>query len=77
MHARCRKCGCFREPVRDRDLFDAPLPVPAVTDRFAAFHRESRQREAEARRRGVTRQIGAERRARFDFTHHYLKPQGA
>ena len=75
-HARCRNCGCFREPVRDPGLFDAPLPVPSVSDPFAAFHRESRAREAQARKRGVTRQIGAERQARRDFTHRYLKPQG-
>lgn len=73
MHSRCRNCGCFREPVRDRDLFDAPLPVPAVSDPFAAFHRESHRREAEARRKGVCRLVGAERRARRDFTHQSLR----
>lgn len=69
-HARCRNCGCFREPVRDADLFDAPLPVPSVTDPFAAFHRESQARERKAT---ATRQIGAERRARYDFTHASLR----
>ena len=69
---RCRNCGCFREPVRDADLFDAPLPVPAVDDRFAAFHRDSQRREADARRRGVTRLVGAERQARYAFTHQCL-----
>ena len=73
MHARCRRCGCFRGPVRAADLFDAPLPVPAVTDPFAAFIRESLAREAQARKRGVTRQIGAERQARYEFTHASLK----
>lgn len=72
MHARCKNCGCFREPVRDRDLFDAPLPVPPMSP-FASFHRDSQHREAEARKRGVTRQIGAERRARFDFTTQALR----
>lgn len=70
-HARCRNCGCFREPVRDADLFDAPLPVPAMSA-FSAFHRESQRREALARRRGVNREIGAERRARSAFTHQAL-----
>jgi hypothetical protein len=72
-HARCQRCGCFREPVRDRGLFDAPLPVPSVKDPWAAFIRDSQRREAEARKRGVTRQIGAERRARRDFTHASLR----
>lgn len=72
-HARCRNCGCFREPVRDADLFDAPLPVPSVSDPFSAFHRDSQRREAEARKRGVTRQIGAERQVRREFTHASLK----
>lgn len=72
-HARCRNCGCFREPVREPGLFDAPLPVPSVDDRFAAFHRESQRREAQARRRGVTRAIGAERQARYEFTHEALR----
>lgn len=72
MHSRCANCGCFREPVRDRDLFDAPLPVPSVNDPWAAFIRESQRREALARRRGVTREIGAERRARSAFTHQAL-----
>lgn len=69
---RCTNCGCFREPVRDADLFDAPLPVPSVSDPFAAFHRESQRREAQARKRGFTRQIGAERQARYQFTHSAL-----
>jgi hypothetical protein len=69
---RCANCGCFREPVRDADLFDAPLPVPSVSDPFAAFHRESHRRERAARKRGVTREIGAERRLRSAFTHQAL-----
>lgn len=72
-HARCKNCGCFREPVRDRDLFDAPLPVPSVNDPHSQFIRDSQRREAEAVRRGVTRQIGAERRARYEFTHASLR----
>lgn len=69
MHARCRRCGCFREPVRDADLFDAPLPVPSVTDPHATFIRDSHRREAAAVRRGVTRAVGAERRLRSATTH--------
>lgn len=72
-HARCRRCGCFREPVREPDLFDAPLPVPTVSDQFSAFHRESQRREAQARMRGVTRLIGAERQRRYEFTHQSLR----
>jgi hypothetical protein len=75
-HARCRNCGCFREPVRDADLFDAALPFPAANDDFSRFHRESQAREAAAARRGADRLVGAERRARREFTLHYLKPQG-
>lgn len=71
-HARCKNCGCFREPVRDADLFDAPLPVPSVSDPFGQFIRESQRREAQARRRGVTRLVGAERRNRYAFTHQAL-----
>lgn len=72
-HARCGNCGCFRAPVTDQpSLFDAALPVPAVDDRFAAFHRESLRREAEARRKGVCRVVGAERQARRRFTHEAL-----
>lgn len=69
----CPRCGgflttCTPEP----SLFDTHLPFPSVDDRFAAFHRESQRREASARKRGVTRQIGAERRARSAFTHQAL-----
>lgn len=73
----CPKCGGFQvTPSPQPSLFDRPLPVRAADDPFAAFHRESLAREAQARKRGVTRQIGAERQARYDFTHRYLKPQG-
>lgn len=75
--ARCRNCGCFREPVRDADLFDAPLPVPAVNDPFAAFHRESRRREAAAQSRGADRLVGQERKARRTFTLNALRGIGA
>lgn len=71
--ARCRNCGCFREPVRDADLFDAPLPMPAADDAFAAFHRQSQQRERNAAARGADRQVGRERRARRDFTLNALR----
>lgn len=71
--ARCRNCGCFREPVRDADLFDAPLPMPAVGDAFAAFHRQSQQRERDAAARGADRQVGQERKARRDFTLNALR----
>ena len=60
-------------PTPQADLFGGPLPIPAVDDRFSAFHRESQRREAEARRRGVCRVVGAERRRRYDFTHASLK----
>ncbi|PZT99860.1 MAG: hypothetical protein DI624_04090 [Brevundimonas sp.] len=73
--ARCRNCGCFREPVRDADLFDAPLPMPAVDDAFAAFHRQSQMRERAAAARGADRQVGRERRARRDFTLAALRGQ--
>lgn len=70
----CPKCGAFQvTPTPQADLFGGPLPVPGVSDPFAAFHRESQRREAEARRRGINRQIGAERRARRDFTHQSLR----
>lgn len=59
-------------PTPQGDLFGGALP-PAPMSAFSAFHRESRQREAEAVRRGVTRQIGAERRARYEFTHDSLR----
>lgn len=71
--ARCRNCGCFREPVRDADLFDAPLPMPAADDDFAAFHRRSQQRERDAAARGADRQVGQERKARHDFTLNALR----
>ena len=71
--ARCKNCGCFREPVRDAELFDAPLPIPAVDDAFAAFHRQSQQRERNAAGRGADRQVGRERRARRDFTLNALR----
>ena len=73
--ARCRNCGCFREPVRDADLFDAPLPMPAVDDTFAAFHRRSLTREREAAARGADRLVGRERKARRDFTLSALRGQ--
>lgn len=60
-------------PTPQADLFGGPLPVPGVSDPFAAFHRESHRREAEARRKGVCRLVGAERRARRDFTHQSLR----
>lgn len=63
-------------PTPQADLFGSALPFPAANDDFARFHRESRQREAEARRKGVCRAIGAERHARRDFTLRCLKPQG-
>jgi hypothetical protein len=74
-HARCRNCGCFREPVTEPDLFATPsgLPFPAADDPFLSFHRASQRREAEARRRGVCRAVGAERSARRDFTHQALR----
>lgn len=67
----CSRCGAF-VTGRQPGLFDRPLPVPPIDDRFSAFHRESQRREAEARRRGVTRLVGAERRARSAFTHQAL-----
>lgn len=60
-------------PSPQTDLFGGPLPVPSVSDPFAAFHRDSQRREAEARKRGVTRQIGAERQSRYAFTHASLR----
>ncbi len=71
--ARCRNCGCFREPVRDADLFDAPLPVPPADDPFSAFHRESRRREQAAAKRGADQMVGRERKARQTFTLNALR----
>lgn len=69
----CPKCGGFQvTPSPQPSLFDRPLPVRAADDPFAACHRESQTREAPARRRGVTRLIGAERRNRYEFTHACL-----
>lgn len=70
----CPKCGAFQvTPTPQADLFGSALPFPAANDDFARFHRESRQREAEARRKGVCRLVGAERRSRYDFTHASLR----
>lgn len=73
--ARCRNCGCFREPVRDADLFDAPLPFLGVDDPFTAFHRESQERERAAAARGADRAVGRERKARLAFTTNALRGQ--
>lgn len=73
--SRCRNCGCFREPVRDADLFDAPLPLPAAGQAFFDFHRQSREREAGASKRRHDRGVGQERRARLDFTTAALRGQ--
>lgn len=74
-HARCRNCGCFRAPVTEPDLFDARsgLPFPTADDPFLTAIRASQRREADARRRGVTRAIGQERIARRAFTHQALR----
>lgn len=70
----CPKCGSFRSPVPPvTGLFDSALPFPSIDDPFARFHRESREREAKAVRRGVCREVGAERRRRVEFTIQALK----
>lgn len=75
MRQHCNRCGGFVTPKPEtRDLFltRGGLPIPPATDPFATFHAESRKREERAMRRGVCRQVGAERRARFAFTHKAL-----
>lgn len=72
MRKHCPRCGGFTSPQpENRSLLmtRAGLPLPPAGDLFASFHAASLDREAEAKRRGVTRQIGAERRARYAFTH--------
>ena len=70
-HARCTNCGCFRAPVPvvpQGDLFGTVLPFPTIEDPFSAFHRQSREREAQAARHRRDRDVGAERQARRTFT---------
>lgn len=72
----CGRCGAFVTPQpENRDLFQTRggLPLPANDNDFFAFHAASQRREAEARRRGVCRAVGGERRARRDFTNAALR----
>lgn len=71
MRQHCNRCGGFVTPQPEtRDLFltRGGLPIPPAADPFAAFHAESRKREERAMRRGVCRQVGAERQQRREFT---------
>lgn len=69
-HARCRNCGCFREPVTEPGLFDAPsgLTFPVAGNPFFDFHNASQRRERRAAQGRVCRAVGAERHARREFT---------
>lgn len=76
MRQHCPKCGSYQSPRPEQaDLFmsRAGLPVPPSNDAFAQYHAASRQREAEAKRRAVCRAVGAERRARIEFTNQALR----
>lgn len=67
----CPRCGAFVSPMPEqRALFQTRggLPLPANDNDFHSFHAASQRREDEARRKGVCRAVGAERRARRDFT---------
>ncbi|WP_420478260.1 hypothetical protein [Brevundimonas sp. FT23028] len=73
----CPKCGSFTSPMPEqRALFQTRggLPLPANDNGFHSFHAASQRREDEARRKGVCRAVGAERRARRDFTTAALMP---
>ena len=72
----CPKCGSFTSPMPEqRALFQTRggLPLPANDNGFHGFHAASMAREAEARRKGICRTVGAERRARRDFTNAALR----
>jgi hypothetical protein len=54
----------------------AGLPLPPAGDPFFAVIAQSQKREAEALSKARCRDVGAERKARRDFTHQALRSVG-
>lgn len=76
MRQHCPRCGSYCTPApENRSLLmtRAGLPLPPAGDPFFAVIAQSQKREAEALSKARCRDVGAERKARFAFTHQALR----